>query len=481
MENFDEKLSKEEVEELKDEIKARLSSNDEEEEEEELTSEEIAEDIKHLNTEEELTEYLEEVHNVDIAESFEEIESDEELLRVFNLLSDENKAEILEEADEDLQKRILYLIPEDEVLEIFSYMSPDDIADILGYIGFTKSKSLLNQMKRSEANKLRELLGYADDSAGGIMTTQYIAFKKNLNIKEVMEKIKLIAPRTEYIETIFVLDLDGTVIGEADLRDILIADENTLLEDITNENILSVRPNDDQEEVARLVSRYGLKVVPVINKRKNLLGIITIDDVVDVIQEENTEDILKLAGAGDDESLSTNLSESMKKRLPWLLINLVTAFLASFTVGLFSKTIDTVVALAVAMPIVSGMGGNAGTQSLAVTIRSIALGEYYEDENFEVSIRYVFLGFLNGIVLGIICGIIIYFMFGNKYLSLIIFLSMIGNCIIASLVGYLIPISLKAIKVDPAMASAVLLTTITDVCGFFLFLGLATIYLHKLI
>lgn len=481
MENFDEKLSKEEVEELKDEIKARLSSNDEEEEEEELTSEEIAEDIKHLNTEEELTEYLEEVHNVDIAESFEEIESDEELLRVFNLLSDENKAEILEEADEDLQKRILYLIPEDEVLEIFSYMSPDDIADILGYIGFTKSKSLLNQMKRSEANKLRELLGYADDSAGGIMTTQYIAFKKNLKIKEVMEKIKLIAPRTEYIETIFVLDLDGTVIGEADLRDILIADENTLLEDITNENILSVRPNDDQEEVARLVSRYGLKVVPVINKRKNLLGIITIDDVVDVIQEENTEDILKLAGAGDDESLSTNLSESMKKRLPWLLINLVTAFLASFTVGLFSKTIDTVVALAVAMPIVSGMGGNAGTQSLAVTIRSIALGEYYEDENFEVSIRYVFLGFLNGIVLGIICGIIIYFMFGNKYLSLIIFLSMIGNCIIASLVGYLIPIGLKAIKVDPAMASAVLLTTITDVCGFFLFLGLATIYLHKLI
>ena len=171
----------------------------------------------------------------------------------------------------------------------------------------------------------------------------------------------------------------------------------------------------------------------------------------------------------------------MKKRLPWLLINLVTAFLASFTVGLFSKTIDTVVALAVAMPIVSGMGGNAGTQSLAVTIRSIALGEYYEDENFEVSIRYVFLGFLNGIVLGIICGIIIYFMFGNKYLSLIIFLSMIGNCIIASLVGYLIPIGLKAIKVDPAMASAVLLTTITDVCGFFLFLGLATIYLHKLI
>ena len=481
MENFDEKLSKEEVEELKDEIKARLSSNDEEEEEEELTSEEIAEDIKHLNTEEELTEYLEEVHNVDIAESFEEIESDEELLRVFNLLSDENKAEILEEADEDLQKRILYLIPEDEVLEIFSYMSPDDIADILGYIGFTKSKSLLNQMKRSEANKLRELLGYADDSAGGIMTTQYIAFKKNLNIKEVMEKIKLIAPRTEYIETIFVLDLDGTVIGEADLRDILIADENTLLEDITNENILSVRPNDDQEEVARLVSRYGLKVVPVINKRKNLLGIITIDDVVDVIQEENTEDILKLAGAGDDESLSTNLSESMKKRLPWLLINLVTAFLASFTVGLFSKTIDTVVALAVAMPIVSGMGGNAGTQSLAVTIRSIALGEYYEDENFEVSIRYVFLGFLNGIVLGIICGIIIYFMFGNKYLSLIIFLSMIGNCIIASLVGYLIPIGLKAIKVDPAMASAVLLTTITDVCGFFLFLGRATIYLHMLI
>lgn len=166
--------------------------------------------------------------------------------------------------------------------------------------------------------------------------------------------------------------------------------------------------------------------------------------------------------------------------MPWLLINLLTAFLASFTVGLFQGTIDKVVALAVTMPIVSGMGGNAGTQALAVTIRSIALGEHDNRDNLGVSIKYIILGFINGLVIGIICGLIISVAFKNVYLGIVILLSMVGNCIIACLVGYLIPIGLKAIKIDPAMASAVLLTTVTDVCGFFLFLGLATMFVTKL-
>lgn len=424
---------------------------------------------------------MEEVHDVDIADYLEEIDKNEEILKVLHAVDTEDRAAILEEADKELQVKILNLISHEEALEIFSYMSPDDIVDILGNLDFPLRKSLLNKMKRSEANKLRELLGYDKDSAGGIMTTQYIAFKKSLKLKEVIKKIKLIAPKTEYIETIFVQNEEGQVIGEADLRDILIMSEDTLLEEITDENIKYVYPEDDQEEVAQLVSKYGLKVVPVLSRKKILMGIITIDDIIDVIQEENTEDILKFAGTGDDEDLDTPLADSIKKRLPWLMINLITAFLASFTVGLFSSTIDKVVALAVSMPIVSGMGGNAGTQSLAVTIRSIALGEYENDENLQVSLKYVALGFINGILLGVVCGTIIYFMFGKVYLSLVILLSMVGNCIIACLVGYLIPVGLKILNIDPAMASAVLLTTITDVCGFFLFLGLATLFINKLI
>ncbi|WP_082680491.1 magnesium transporter [Oceanivirga salmonicida] len=473
------KLSEEKIQSLK----KKLKHEDIEVEEDEINInlDEIAEDIKELNTSEEIHDYLDEIHDVDIAEFLDELDEDEEIIRLLNALSLEERADILEVADEDLQIRIINLISEEEALEIFSYMSPDNIVDILGYVDFTKSKSLLNKMKRSEANKLRELLGYDSETAGGIMTTQYIAFKKNLKMKEILDKIKIIGPKTEYIETIFVLDLNGDLIGEADLRDILISSEDILLEEIMEENIKYVYAEEDQEEVARLVSKYGLKVVPVLNKKKKLLGIITIDDIVDVIQEENTEDILKLAGTSNDEDLYTSLFEIINKRLPWLLINLLTAFLAAFTVRMFSTTIDKVVALAVTMPIVSGMGGNVGTQSLAVTIRSIALGDYDSDENLIISLKYVALGFINGIILGVVCGSIVYFMFGIPYLSLIILLSMIGNCIIACLIGYLIPVGLKVLKIDPAMASSVLLTTVTDVCGFFLFLGLASLFIEKLI
>ncbi|CAM3076387.1 magnesium transporter [Streptobacillus felis] len=477
-----EKLTQEEIEILKQEIKSRLEHEDEEEYfEEDIDTEEIAEDLQNLESEEEVEEFVEEHHTVDIADSFYEIEDDNELLRVFNLFSEEVKIEIFEEADEKLQVRILNLLDLDETIDILSYLPPDDVADILDSLELRKSKEILDNMKRSDANKIRLLLGYADDTAGGIMTTQYIAFKKNLKIKDIMEKIKIIGPKTEYIETIFVLDEESRLFGEADLRDILTASDDTLLEEITDENIIYVDPYYDQEKVAQIVSRYGLKVVPVVNRKGNMLGIITIDDVIDVINEENTEDILKMHGAGDDETLETTLKESVSKRLPWLAINLITTFLASFTVGLFSNTIDAVVALAVSMPIVSGMGGNAGTQSLAVTIRSIALDESDSDDSWNISLKYIALGFINGIILGIICGIAIYFFYKSFYLSFVIFLAMIGNCVIACLVGYLIPVGLKLLKIDPAMASAVVLTTITDICGFFLFLGLATVFLDKLV
>lgn len=482
-----EKLTKEEIEHLKQEIKSRLDHEEEDLEEEffeeidEIDTEEIAEDLQNLETKEEIEEFLEEHHSVDIAESFYEIDDDNELLRVFNLLKEENKLEIFEEAEEELQIRILNLLDLEETIEILGSLPPDDVADILGLIELRKSKEILDNMKKSDANKIRTLLGYGDDTAGGIMTTQYIAFKKNLRIKDILEKIKIIGPKTEYIETVFVLDEQSRLIGEADLRDILISPDETILEEITDENIIYVDPYYDQEKVAQIVSKYGLKVVPVVNRRGNMLGIITIDDVIDVINEENTEDILKMHGAGDDETLETSLFESIYKRLPWLVINLVTAFLASFTVGLFESTIQTVVALAAAMPIVSGMGGNAGTQSLAVTIRSIALDESDSDEALKISLKYIALGFINGIVLGIVCGFVIYLIYKSIFLSLIILLAMIGNCIIACLVGYLIPVGLKMLKIDPAMASAVVLTTITDICGFFLFLGLATLFLDKLV
>ena len=313
------------------------------------------------------------------------------------------------------------------------------------------------------------------------MTTRYIAFKEELLIKDIMAKIKIIAPKTEVIEKIFVLNNKRELVGEADLRDILISPDDMQLKEIKNENIISVHPDVDQEDVARTVSKYDLKVIPVVSRRNQLLGIITIDDIIDVILEEGTEDILKLGGVSEEENINSKLLISIRKRLPWLVVNLGTAFLASFVVGSFQGTISRAVILATAMPIVAGMGGNAGTQSLTVTIRGIALGELSMVDNSKMVLKQIFVGFINGAVLGSITGFIMFLVNKNVFLGLIIFLAMIGNLTIACLTGFLIPVTLKRLKIDPALASAVLLTTFTDVCGFFLFLGLAQIFIQKLI
>ena len=459
-----EEKTQQNVEKLKDEIRNRMSEEDVQnfEEEEEVSPEEMAEEIQKIETEKELEEYFEDNHSIDIAESFEELD-DDELLRVFELLSDENKASVLEQADEELQTRIIDLLSDEEDIDILGYMSPDDVVDILGYIDIQKSKSILDKMKRSQANKFRELLGYEEDTAGGIMTTQYIAFKQNLEIKDVMAKLKIIAPKTEVIETIFVTNEKKELVGEADLRDILISSEETKLENIMDENIKYVYVEEDQEEVARIVSKYDLHVIPVINHKKNILGIITVDDIIDVIQEENTEDILKLGGISEEEEIDSTFLFSVKQRLPWLVINLATAFLASFVIGLFSNTVEKVVILSSIMTIISGMGGNAGTQALSGIIGKTLL-----------------VGAINGAILGLLCGGILWALYGNFYMGLIVFLAMIGNLVIACMIGFLIPVTLKALKIDPAMASAVVLTTATDCFGFLIFLSLATVFLNKL-
>ena len=482
LEELKEEPKNKDVEELKNEIRNRMSESEEieSEEDEEISPEEMAEEIQKIESEEELEEYLEDNHFVDVAESFEELD-DEELLRVFELMTDEQKANVIEQADDDLQERIFELIPDEEAIDILAFMSPDDIVDILGFIDIRKSKSILTKMKRSQANKIRELLGYEEDTAGGIMTTQYIAFKENLEIKEVMKKIKMIAPRTEVIETIFVTNSKKELVGEADLRDILISSDETKLSEIMDENPKYVYVEEDQEDVARLVSKYDLKVVPVINHKKMILGIITIDDIIDVIQEENTEDILKLGGVSEEEDIYSDFWFSVKQRLPWLVINLGTAFLASFVIGLFSGTVEKVVILSSVMTIISGMGGNAGTQALSVTIRALALGEVDLKDTLGIIWKTVLVGTINGALLGLLCGGILWAIYGNFYMGLIVFLAMIGNLVIACMIGFLIPITLKAMKIDPAMASAVVLTTATDCFGFLIFLSLATVFLSKLV
>ena len=432
------------------------------------------------NNKDNINKYFNTIEAVDIAKLLSD--SDNAILNSFcSCLNDEKIASVLEQADEKLQLRIIENFDKYRVLYLFNYMQKDDIVDILGNLSFSYRKEIINLMTEGDRKVIKELLGYSKDSAGGIMTTEYIALNENIKVKNVINKIKEIAPKTEVLDTIFITNNNNKLTGTVELREILLADNEAELRDISDKNYIYIEPDTDQEEVSLLVSKYDLKVIPVINNKKSLLGIITVDDIIDVITEENTEDMLQLAGVSKEENLNSTFFESVKLRLPWLFVNLLTAFLASFTVKIFEGTIEKVVALSATMSIVAGMGGNAGTQTLSIMVRSIAMGEVKNKDTLKLLLKEVLLGLVNGASTGILTGLVVYLVYGNIYLGIIIFIAMIANLIISGFFGLLIPIVLKKMNLDPALASSIFLTTATDVLGFFVFLGLANLMIAQLI
>lgn len=313
------------------------------------------------------------------------------------------------------------------------------------------------------------------------MTTEYIAIDSKLTLKEVLEEIKRISPKTELLDTIFVTDKSKKLIGTAELRDILLGKENQILDEITDKNFKYVEPEVDQEEVALMSSKYDLNVIPVVNKNMRLMGIITIDDIVDVMVEEQTEDVLKMGGVAKEETLDSTLWQSVRLRFPWLLINLATAFLAALTIKAFEGIISQVVALSAIMSIVTGMGGNAGTQTVSIIIRNIAMGKVKFKDCNHYLFKEILLGLINGLGIGIVTGLAVYFIYGNVFLGVIILLAMIGNLIIAGISGLVIPLILDKMHIDPALSSSIFLTTATDVLGFFIFLSLAKLFLPLIV
>ncbi len=423
---------------------------------------------------------FDEFYPIDIAIGLEEFE-EEEIIRFMNLLSDERKALVLEQCEETLKLTYINHLSVIEMVNIYAYLPSDEIVDIVSELPVSIRKKVLNNMRKSESKEIRTLMSYGGETAGGIMTTEYIVLKENLTVKEAIEKIKEIGPTTEIIEVIFVVNDRDMLLGVVDLRDILIAGHNVLIRDITEENIITVEPDTDQEEVAQIVSKYDLKVIPVISKRNVILGIITIDDIIDVINMENTEDMLGLGGVSKDETYDSSITNSIKQRLPWLLVNLITAFIASSMVSAFSGVIAKVVILAAAMPIVAGLGGNAGAQTLSVVIRSIALGEISLQEDWKYVFKEASLGIIHGLSVGLVAGVAFGIRYHNMYLGVIILMAMVINLMIASFFGFLIPLLLKSIGIDPAVASSIFLTGITDTFGFFVFLGLASIFVSYLV
>ena len=289
------------------------------------------------------------------------------------------------------------------------------------------------------------------------------------------------APDSETPYYIYVVDDLNVLKGVVPLRQIIVSTPDTLIKDIMIENIISAPVDMDQEEVSHIFEKYGFMAIPVVDHNGEILGIITVDDVMEIMKEEYTEDMFRLAGLDEEEKVAGTVIGAIKSRLPWLLVNLVTATLAAKTVSLFENTIAQIVALATFMPMVAGMGGNAGSQTLTLIIRGIAIGEISYENQADILKKEIAIGIINGLCLGLVVGVLGYFWVGSLVFGFVIGTAMLLNLIIATISGYLVPILLKKVGIDPALASAVFVTTVTDVLGFFFFLGLATVMLQYLI
>uniref|UniRef100_A0A7C1JBF4 Magnesium transporter MgtE n=1 Tax=Caldilinea aerophila TaxID=133453 RepID=A0A7C1JBF4_9CHLR len=421
--------------------------------------------------------YLRTLHPADSAALLAELEPDQQAAIIERLHTDE-LAEVFEQLDEGDMADIAQHLDVEELADVLDEMEPDMAADLLGELEPAQAAEVLEQME--EPSDVASLMTYPPDTAGGIMTAPPPSLRRFWTVAESLQFVKKHYVEEEDFFYLYVLDRYGRLIGLVSLKALILAEPEQTIEEIMNRRVISVRVDADQEEVAQLLQRYDLVSLPVVDDEERLVGVVTIDDVVDVIEEEATEDIYKLAQLSPDSEIYSPIPESVRNRFPWLVVNLGTAFLASSVVSLFESTIAQAAVLAAFMPIVAGQGGNAGTQTMTIIVRSLALKEIEPRDTFWALWHEARVGILNGIALGILVALIAWLWKGNPYLGLVIGLAMIGNLLIAALAGVVVPMVLRLCRVDPALASSIFVTTFTDIGGFFLFLGLATYLLRYL-
>lgn len=430
-------------------------------------------------TQEELEEKIEDIHPADVLDLLHDNEDD--FFKILKRSPDWFIAAILEEEEDEEKYEILKKFSESEQKKILGEMSSDELTDLVGALDEEETRSVLKKINEEDRKDVYKLLSYEPDTAGGIMATEFVSIRENKTIEKTLKYLQKEAPDAESAYYLYVINKENVLKGVVSLRDIVCNDFDTKISEITNTNVISVPYYMDQEEVAIKFEKYGFMTMPVVDENNKILGIVTVDDIVEVMQEETTEDIHRLGGVDEEEKVDGSLRDSIKSRLPWLIVNLITAILAASVVGVFEGTISQVVTLATFMPIVAGMGGNAGTQSLTIVVRGIALGELDKDNGMRIFIKELLVGLTTGIVIGAIIAVLGFMWERNFVFGIVIGLAMILNMMVATMSGFIVPVILKKLKVDPALASAVFVTTVTDVLGFFFFLGLATMFISYLI
>ncbi|MDD5287909.1 MAG: magnesium transporter [Dehalococcoidales bacterium] len=404
----------------------------------------------------------------------------EKAVMAFRLLPKSLAVQVFEHFDATQQQRFLESFGDEGVRILLEAMNPDDRADLLDEIPAMVAKRLLQVLSPEQRQVTMELLGYKEGTAGRAMTPYFVDLRRDMTATQALQRIRDLALNRETIYESYVMDRERRLLGIVSLKDLVLANPVTMVSEIMRLDARPVSTNTDQEEAARILRDNNLLAVPVVDVEGRLVGIITWGDVADILEEEATEDMYKLAGIAG-ERVSGPLHVSLRNRLPWLFINLATTFIAALVISLFESTIARVVALAMFLPIVAGQGGIGGTQTLTLVVRSMVLREITGKRGgFRLLIREMYLGIIHGLLMAVVVGVVAYIWKGNYMLGIVLGLAMLGNMLIAGLAGAGIPLLLARLKVDPALASAVIVTTCTDVAGFFLFLGLATIFIKLL-
>jgi magnesium transporter len=426
-----------------------------------------------------LIDLLEDVYPADLASALRELPHEDQV-RVFRLLSSPLAGAVLSELDDAIQRDLVRALDEAEVSRILDTMPSDHVVEVVEELPKEEADKILDLMEEEKSEEVQELLEYKEGTAGRLMSPRFVAVQEGSTVAEAIEHIRK-AASGDAAFYLYVLDDHEHLVGVVPLHRLLTADPATPIVAIRDDDVESVSVNTDQEEVANLVRRYNVHEVPVVDGRRRLLGTISMEDVIDVIQEEATEDIQRLGGAGGDETIFDSPRSVFPKRLVWRVVNLATAILAASVIGLFEGSIRELAILAVFMPIVASMGGIGTTQTATVVIRGIALGDLTSGVLRRVLLKELWLGAATGLATGLLITVFAYLWKHQWLLALILGLAMLFNMLVAAVVGTLVPVALKTLRIDPAIASSVIITTFTDVFGFFSFLGLATALIRFLL
>jgi len=434
--------------------------------------------LAEMGREDQVQESMRRLHPADAAEILDALEEDDLRARLFAHLETARAAAVLSLLNDQVRETLLDTLPETRLRGMLTALESDDAADLLAELPREKVERLLQSIPPRLSADVRDLLRYDEESAGGIMQREFVELPADATVDDAIDVVRRRAADVPDIHNIFVTDETHQLIGVLPLRFLILANPRTALRNIMQTEPVAAHTGMDQEAVATLFDKYDLLSLPVVDSAGRLVGRITVDDVVDVMKDEASEDIYSLAGLSSEASVHESVRDSVRRRLPWLIVNLGTCCLSASVVAYFESTIQNLAIAAAFMTMVAGSGGNAGVQTLALVVRGLALGELTFLNARRVVWKEFRTGAINGLALGVVAAMIAYAWKGVPVIGVVVALAIVGNLCIASLVGVLIPLGLKWCGIDPAVASAVVLTTFTDCCGFFFFLGLLTLLLH---